>query len=108
MVQEARRAVAQSRARPAEVDKFVAEIAWRDFSAHLLHQFPYMAERAFRPQFDSMPWRSDPDGLSAWKEGRTGYPLVDAGMRQLWATGWMHNRVRMVVASFLVKHLLIF
>ena len=89
------------------MDKFVAEIAWRDFSAHLLHEFPYMAERAFRPEFDAMPWRSDPAGLAAWKEGRTGYPLVDAGMRQLWATGWMHNRVRMVVASFLVKHLLI-
>ena len=54
-----------------------------------------------------MPWRGDPEGLEAWKRGRTGYPLVDAGMRQLWTTGWMHNRVRMVVASFLVKHLLI-
>ena len=107
VVQEARRAAWDDRARPAEVDKFVAEIAWRDFSAHLLHEFPYMAERAFRPEFDAMPWRSDPAGLAAWKEGRTGYPLVDAGMRQLWATGWMHNRVRMVVASFLVKHLLI-
>ena len=107
VVQEARCDLAQSRARRAEVDKFVAEIAWRDFSAHLLHQFPYMAERAFRPAFDAMPWRSDPAGLAAWKKGRTGYPLVDAGMRQLWATGWMHNRVRMVVASFLVKHLLI-
>ncbi len=107
VVQEARCAVAQSRARPAEGDKFVAEIAWRDFSAHLLHQFPYMVERAYRPAFDAMPWRCDSAGFAAWKEGRTGYPLVDAGMRELWATGWMHNRVRMVVASFLVKHLLI-
>lgn len=107
VLQDVRGAVAQGRASQAQADKFVAEIGWREFSAHLLHQFPYMAERAFRPEFDEMPWRSDADGLAAWKEGRTGYPLVDAGMRQLWTTGWMHNRVRMVVASFLVKHLLI-
>lgn len=91
----------------AEADKFVAELGWRDFSAHLLHHFPTITDRAFRPEYESMPWRDDPEGLEAWKRGRTGYPLVDAGMRQLWTTGWMHNRVRMVVASFLVKHLLI-
>ena len=107
VLQDVREAVAQGRASQAQADKFVAEIGWREFSAHLLHQFPYMTERAFRPEFDEMPWRSDVDGLAAWKEGQTGYPLVDAGMRQLWTTGWMHNRVRMVVASFLVKHLLI-
>ena len=107
VVQNARSAAAEGRAAPAQVDKFIAELGWRDFSAHLLHHFPYMVERAFRTEFDAMPWRSDPVGLAAWKEGRTGYPLIDAGMRQLWATGWMHNRVRMVVASFLVKHLLI-
>ncbi|MDO9586847.1 MAG: deoxyribodipyrimidine photo-lyase [Brevundimonas sp.] len=106
-VHAVRDAVARGRVAQAQCDKFVAEIGWREFSAHLLHHFPYMAERAFRPEFDTMPWRSDPEGLSAWKSGRTGYPLVDAGMRELWATGWMHNRVRMVVASFLVKHLLI-
>ncbi|MBN9478800.1 MAG: deoxyribodipyrimidine photo-lyase [Bordetella sp.] len=107
VVRAARAAAAQGRAAPAQAEKFIAEIGWREFSAHLLHQFPYMAERAFRPEFDAMPWRADPDGLGAWKAGRTGYPLVDAGMRELWATGWMHNRVRMVAASFLVKHLLI-
>ena len=107
VVRAVRAAVADGRVAPAQADKFIAEIGWREFSAHLLHQFPYMAERAFRPEFDAMPWRADPEGLQAWKRGRTGYPLVDAGMRELWATGWMHNRVRMVVASFLVKHLLI-
>lgn len=107
VVQVARQAVAEGRAPPAQAEKFVAEIGWREFSAHLLHQFPYMTDRAFRPEFDAMPWRADPAGLAAWKAGRTGYPLVDAGMRELWTTGWMHNRVRMVVASFLVKHLLI-
>ncbi|MNI05077.1 Deoxyribodipyrimidine photo-lyase [compost metagenome] len=107
VVRAVRAAAAEGRVAPAQADKFVAEIGWREFSAHLLHQFPYMAERAFRPEFDAMPWRADPEGLAAWKKGRTGYPLVDAGMRELWAAGWMHNRVRMVVASFLVKHLLI-
>jgi deoxyribodipyrimidine photo-lyase len=107
VVRAVRAAAAEGRVAPAQADKFVAEIAWREFSAHLLHQFPYMVERAFRPEFDAMPWRADPEGLAAWKKGRTGYPLVDAGMRELWAAGWMHNRVRMVVASFLVKHLLI-
>jgi len=107
VVQAVRAAASQGRVAPAQADKFVAEIGWREFSAHLLHQFPYMTERAFRPEFDAMPWRADAEGLAAWKTGRTGYPLVDAGMRELWATGWMHNRVRMVAASFLVKHLLI-
>lgn len=107
VVQAVRAAASQGRVAPAQADKFVAEIGWREFSTHLLHQFPYMTERAFRPEFDAMPWRTDAEGLTAWKKGRTGYPLVDAGMRELWATGWMHNRVRMVVASFLVKHLLI-
>lgn len=107
VLQAARQAAIEGRASPAQAEKFVAEIGWREFSAHLLHQFPYMTERAFRPEFDAMPWRADPAGLAAWKAGRTGYPLVDAGMRELWTTGWMHNRVRMVVASFLVKHLLI-
>ncbi|HEY0103523.1 MAG TPA: deoxyribodipyrimidine photo-lyase [Brevundimonas sp.] len=103
-VQEA----ADARAVPkSEADKFVAEIGWREFSAHLLHAFPQIADRAFRPEYDAMPWRSDLEALEAWKLGRTGYPMVDAGMRELWATGFMHNRVRMVAASFLIKHLLI-
>ncbi|WP_374534092.1 deoxyribodipyrimidine photo-lyase [Phenylobacterium sp.] len=106
-VREARHAALRGRISTAQADKFVAEIGWRDFSAHLLAHFPFMATRAFRPEFDAMPWRVDPADFAAWTRGRTGYPLVDAGMRQLWATGWMHNRVRMVAASFLVKHLLI-
>jgi len=104
---QARSAAADRRVPAAEAEKFAAELGWREFSAHLLHHFPYMTDRAFRPEYDAMPWRHAPAALKAWKRGRTGYPLVDAGMRQLWTTGWMHNRVRMVAASFLVKHLLI-
>ncbi|HUO22169.1 MAG TPA: deoxyribodipyrimidine photo-lyase [Caulobacteraceae bacterium] len=88
-------------------DKFLAEIGWREFNHHLLYQHGALHRRNIRREFDAMPWRDDKAGLDAWKQGRTGYPLVDAGMRQLWATGFMHNRVRMVVASFLIKHLLI-
>jgi deoxyribodipyrimidine photo-lyase len=102
-----RQAGTEGRAPESEADKFIAEIGWREFSAHLLHAFPQIAERAFRPEYDSVPWRNDPEALTAWKRGRTGYPMVDAGMRELWATGFMHNRVRMIVASFLIKHLLI-
>ncbi|NEX91836.1 deoxyribodipyrimidine photo-lyase [Caulobacter sp. 17J65-9] len=86
-------------------DKLQGELAWREFCAQLLHHFPTLPTKSFRPEFDGFPWREDADGLAAWSEGRTGYPIVDAGMRQLWATGWMHNRVRMIVASFLVKDL---
>jgi deoxyribodipyrimidine photo-lyase len=107
VVEQVRQAAADGRAPTAEAEKFVAELAWRDFSAQLLHHFPQMTDTAFRPEYDRMPWRSDAKGLKAWKRGLTGYPIVDAGMRQLWATGWMHNRVRMLVASFLVKDLLI-
>lgn len=106
-VREVRAASSQGRVPDAEAEKFVAEIVWRDFSAHLLHHFPFIEIRAFRPEYDAMPWRDDAAALEAWRRGQTGYPLVDAGMRQLWTTGWMHNRVRMVVASFLVKHLMI-
>ncbi|MGZ9098895.1 MAG: cryptochrome/photolyase family protein [Brevundimonas sp.] len=106
-VEAARAAAAAGRVPPAEAEKFVAEIGWREFSAHLLHAFPQMTDTAFRPEYDAMPWRDDPAGLDAWTRGRTGYPVVDAGMRELWTTGYMHNRVRMIVASFLVKHLLI-
>jgi deoxyribodipyrimidine photo-lyase len=88
------------------------QLAWRDFAHETLHQFPRSAEAPHRGEFDRMPWTDVGGGegralLKAWQQGRTGYPLVDAGMRELWATGWMHNRVRMVAASFLVKHLLI-
>ena len=87
--------------------KFMAEIAWREFAWHLLHHYPHLVERNWRPAFDAMAWRDDSTGLRAWQRGRTGYPAVDAGMRELWATGWLSNRARMVVASFLTKHLLI-
>ena len=106
-VEAARAAAAEGRVPAAEAEKFVAEIGWREFSTHLLHAFPQITDTAFRPEYDAMPWRDDPAGLVAWTRGRTGYPVVDAGMRELWTTGFMHNRVRMIVASFLVKHLLI-
>lgn len=86
---------------------FLKELAWREFSAHLLHHFPKLPEAPFREEFAHFPWRRDTAGLAAWQRGRTGYPIVDAGMRELWATGWMHNRVRMIVASFLIKDLLV-
>ncbi len=86
--------------------QFAKEIVWREFAHHLLHFFPDLPSEPLRKQFRSFPWREDPARLNAWQRGRTGYPIVDAGMRQLWTTGWMHNRVRMIVASFLVKHLL--
>jgi len=89
------------------LDKFRSELGWREFSYHLLFHFPDIGHASFQPRFEAFPWRDDPDGLRAWTRGRTGYPLVDAGMRELWHTGYMHNRVRMVVASFLIKHLLI-
>ena len=91
----------------AEAEKFVAEIGWREFSAHLLHHFPTLPERSFRPEYEAFPWLEDDAGFTAWTKGLTGYPIVDAGMRQLWTTGWMHNRVRMIVASFLIKDLLV-
>jgi len=83
------------------------QLYWRDFSAYLLFHFPTLPEQPLRKEFEYFPWSSDQDGLRAWQRGMTGYPIVDAGMRQLWATGWMHNRVRMIAASFLVKDLLI-
>ncbi|MFN4297841.1 MAG: cryptochrome/photolyase family protein [Brevundimonas sp.] len=106
-IRAARQAAKDGRVPGKQAEKFVSEVGWREFSTHLLHHFPYMAERAFRPEFEAMAWRDDGEGLEAWKRGMTGYPVVDAGMRQLWATGWMHNRVRMIVASFLVKDLLV-
>ena len=98
---------AGGKASTADCDKFLAELGWREFSYHLLFHFPDLARRNFNPRYDAFAWRSDAQALRAWQRGRTGYPLVDAGMRQLWATGIMHNRVRMVAASFLIKHLLI-
>ncbi|WP_029006797.1 cryptochrome/photolyase family protein [Azospirillum halopraeferens] len=89
------------------VDAFLRELGWREFAHHLLHAFPAMADTPLDPRFAAFPWRDDPAGLRAWQRGRTGFPIVDAGMRQLWRTGWMHNRVRMITASFLVKDLLV-
>jgi deoxyribodipyrimidine photo-lyase len=86
-------------------EKFIDELAWREFCHHLLFHFPDLPERNWRQSFDKFKWRDSPGDLRAWQQGRTGYPLVDAGMRELWQTGWMHNRVRMIAASFLVKHL---
>jgi deoxyribodipyrimidine photo-lyase len=90
-----------------DIEKFLSELGWREFCRHLLFDHPDLAAKNLQPAFDAFPWQRDDAGWRAWRRGRTGYPLVDAGMRQLWATGIMHNRVRMVVASFLVKHLLI-
>jgi len=86
---------------------FLSEIVWREFAYHLLHHFPHTTTQPMRAEFAKFPWRSNARLLRAWQKGCTGVPMVDAGMRQLWAMGWMHNRVRMVVASFLVKNLLI-
>ena len=86
-------------------DKFLSELGWRDFCGYLLYHFPSMRTEPFRKEFKNFPWISDGEMFDAWKKGETGYPLVDAGMRELWQTGVMHNRVRMVVASFLIKHL---
>lgn len=88
--------------------KFLTEIGWREFAWHVLFHFPSLAESNWRPEFNGFPWRrTSPDELEAWQRGATGYPIVDAGMRELWRTGTMHNRVRMVAASFLTKNLLI-
>jgi len=88
-------------------DTFIRQLLWREFCANLLWHNPTLPEVPLRPAFGRMPWRDDKAALRAWQRGQTGVPIVDAGMRQLWQTGWMHNRVRMIVASFLTKHLLI-
>ena len=88
-------------------DKFLSEIGWRDFSANLLFHWPSLPEQNWREQFDRFPWRDDEAAFTAWSKGQTGYPIVDAAMRELWASGYMHNRARMIAASFLIKHLLI-
>ena len=89
-----------------DAEKFLKEVVWREFSYHLLVHHPDLADRNYNGDFDGFGWRPSPDLLDAWREGRTGYPIVDAGMRELWQTGWMHNRVRMVCASVLTKHML--
>ena len=101
---------AAAAARPdllGDAEKYLAELGWRDFAAALLYAQPDLATRPLRAEFECFPWRDDEEGLRAWARGETGYPIVDAGMRQLWRTGFMPNRVRMIAPSFLVKHLLI-
>ncbi|MDQ4137367.1 MAG: DNA photolyase family protein [Actinomycetota bacterium] len=91
-------------------EKFLGELGWREFNWHVLYSFPRLHDQHIRPEFDRFPWRSEaeaPDDIEAWRHGRTGIPLVDAGMRELWTTGYMHNRVRLAAASFLVKNLLV-
>jgi deoxyribodipyrimidine photo-lyase len=95
-----------------EVETYLKELVWRDYAQNLIVMLPDLGRKNGKPQFDSFPWRDPADpavaaDIAAWQQGRTGYPIVDAGMRQLWATGWMHNRVRMIAASFLIKHLLV-
>jgi deoxyribodipyrimidine photo-lyase len=87
--------------------QFLTEVGWREFAHHLLYHFPHTPEKPLRGDFARFPWKSDKKGLHAWQRGQSGFPIVDAGMRQLWHTGWMHNRVRMIVGSFLVKDLLL-
>ena len=87
-------------------NKFLAEIGWREFSRYLLFHFPTILTQPFNTKFENFPWQDNESLLKAWQQGQTGYPIVDAGMRELWHTGYMHNRVRMVAASFLTKHCL--
>jgi deoxyribodipyrimidine photo-lyase len=94
-----------SRRQAAKV--FLAEIGWREFAHHLLFHFPQTPTRPLRGAFEKFPWKRRPGVLKRWQRGLTGYPIVDAAMRHLWATGWMPNRARMIVASFLTKDLLI-
>lgn len=91
----------------AGAEVYLKEIVWREFSHNLLFHWPALPTASLKPEFENFPWNDDKEPLLAWQSGRTGYPIVDAGMRELWHTGWMHNRVRMIVASFLIKHLMI-
>lgn len=105
---EAVGAAARRRSIPSgAIGLFKSELIWRDFNTHLLFHFEDLGTRDFNPRFERFEWRKDEGELEAWRRGRTGYPIVDAGMRQLWQTGWMHNRVRMIVGSFLTRDLLI-
>ena len=89
-----------------KADKFLSELGWREFSYNVLYHFPDLKTENYNEDFDNLEWETGKADLRAWQKGQTGYPFVDAGMRQLWETGWMHNRLRLVTASFLVKHLL--
>jgi deoxyribodipyrimidine photo-lyase len=100
-------ALAQHPQLGGNAEKYLNEILWREFAWHLLFHYPHMIDKPLMAGFADFPWHHDAAMLTAWQKGQTGYPIVDAAMRQLWQTGWMHNRARMIVASFLVKHLLI-
>ncbi|MEQ9825387.1 MAG: deoxyribodipyrimidine photo-lyase [Puniceicoccaceae bacterium] len=89
------------------IHTFLSEIGWREFAYHLLYHFPHTTQHPLKDKFTDFPWREAPEQLDAWRRGQTGIPIVDAGMRELWQTGWMHNRVRMITGSYLVKNLLI-
>lgn len=99
-------AIATGSANAENGNKFLSEIGWREFSRYLLVHYPHLISEPFNSRFEQFPWQSNAGHLKAWQTGQTGYPIVDAGMRELWHTGYMHNRVRMIVASFLTKHLL--
>jgi deoxyribodipyrimidine photo-lyase len=88
-------------------ETYLKELVWRDFYSNILQSFPRVVDAPFRPEYKDIPWENDEDQFKAWCAGKTGVPIVDAGMRQLNGSGWMHNRVRMIVASYLTKHLLI-
>lgn len=97
---------ARTAANSADMDGYIRELGWREFAYHLLHHFPQTTTQNLNPRFAHFDWaKVDPKALEAWQRGRTGVPIVDAGLRELWATGYMHNRVRMIVASYLTKHL---
>lgn len=100
-------AAKQASPRSKSTAVFLSEIGWREFAHHVLHHFPHTTQAPLRERFEKFPWKKDAGGLKAWQQGRTGFPIVDAGMRELWEIGWMHNRVRMIVGSFLTKDLLI-
>lgn len=102
----ATQASAREPALVSDAEKFLTEVVWRDFSCQLLYDHPHLPLKSHNARFGRFPWLEDPSAVKAWRRGLTGYPVVDAGMRQLWQTGWMHNRVRMIAGSFLVKHLL--
>jgi deoxyribodipyrimidine photo-lyase len=105
--QRARQVGAQQPGASGGIESFLRELGWREFCYHLMFHWPMLTTEPLRQEFQTFPWRDDSRALAAWQKGSTGIPLVDAGMRQLWHTGWMHNRVRMVVGSFLVKNLLL-
>jgi deoxyribodipyrimidine photo-lyase len=101
----ARNAVGERPSSQGPADSFVRELGWREFAHHLLHHFPHTPTAPLDTRFDAFPWDPNEAWVEAWQRGRTGYPIVDAGMRELWHTGWMHNRVRMVAASLFTKNL---